>query len=91
MTPDPSDRLKVEIFTNLYGSTPDDPYHDITNDSGDLSDNYSVLEPPDKETARRLVACWNVCRGISTEDLERSGLAAQGRHPSNSPFAMQKS
>ena len=26
--------------------------------------------------ARRLVACWNACRGISTEDLERGAVTS---------------
>lgn len=27
-------------------------------------------DEPDKETASRLVACWNACETVSTEDLE---------------------
>ena len=29
-----------------------------------------------RELARRIVACWNVCAGIPTEDLEAAGQAA---------------
>ena len=32
----------------------------------------------DKDNARRLVACWNACDGISTDELETTGGAAVG-------------
>lgn len=31
-----------------------------------------------KETARRLVACWNACEGISTEEIEGAGGIGNG-------------
>jgi len=36
------------------------------------TDDYSrlVCKAPSSEDARRLVACWNACEGISTEQLE---------------------
>jgi hypothetical protein len=30
-----------------------------------------VMPPTEQDVARRLVACWNTCRGIPTEDIER--------------------
>jgi hypothetical protein len=71
--------LKVEVFTNLYGSTPEDPYYDITNDTGDLSNEYSVIEAPDKETARRLVACWNAFLGVPVGEIEARSKASNPR------------
>lgn len=32
----------------------------------------------DEANARRLVACWNACEGISTDELETTGGAAVG-------------
>ena len=28
------------------------------------------------ENARRLVACWNACQGLTTDDLEKAGLVS---------------
>lgn len=39
------------------------------------SDGHSVAtfdDEPSQEDARRLAACWNVCQGATTEQLERS-------------------
>ncbi|WMC11710.1 hypothetical protein PU634_04925 [Oceanimonas pelagia] len=37
------------------------------------SDYIATAHNPDNQ--RRLVACWNACHGLSTEDLETKGLA----------------
>lgn len=45
----------------------------LTNAYGDEIDLGSLFDEPD---ARRLVACWNACRGLSTEALE-AGVVAE--------------
>ena len=39
-------------------------------------DAQSAYEDEQRENARRLVACWNACDGISTEALEAGALLA---------------
>lgn len=39
------------------------------------ADTKPLSEFTDYATARRLMACWRACEGISTEDLEQLALA----------------
>lgn len=66
MTPAINERLKVEEFDSRHDAG---KWYDITNDSGDLADNYSVIDPPEKETAERMVACWNAFLGVPTAEI----------------------
>jgi hypothetical protein len=45
----------------------------------DLAGGFDIRNCPSPEAnARRLVACWNACEGISTDALETEGGAVMG-------------
>ena len=39
----------------------------------------AIADAYDTEIARRFVACWNACQGLSTESLERLGTLDRAR------------
>lgn len=46
--------------------------HILTEDGKSIAQlNYGYDLPVQEANGRRLVACWNACQGIDTEDLER--------------------
>ena len=42
------------------------------------ADAYARRTAEDRENARRIVACWNLCIGHSTEEIEAAVAAAAG-------------
>ena len=52
--PDADLKLKAVLIGNAA---------DITNDEGNPSEEYSVIDPPSLSMANRLVDCFNACRG----------------------------
>jgi hypothetical protein len=58
----------------LVACKPSDELHAIRDASGRIVADvgYSGTKDGDEAKARRLVACWNACEGISTEVLEGS-------------------
>lgn len=49
----------------------DEEYGDVLG-----SVNTAPMDPRAEANARRIVACVNACRGLSTEDLEKTGLVS---------------
>ena len=50
----------------------------IRSDKHQIAKAWSFAGKTGQENARRLVACWNACEGISTDELETTGGAAVG-------------
>ena len=64
----------------LIARMPSDELHAIRDIRGRIVADvgYSETTERDMANARRLVAAWNACEGISTEALETEGSAAMG-------------
>ncbi|MGY3911035.1 hypothetical protein ACW5XW_08250 [Aeromonas piscicola] len=45
-------------------------------DALDYYGGHMVAESVTAANARRIIACWNACIGLSTDDLEKNGLAS---------------
>lgn len=58
----PGHSIPADMFPNLVGAK-----------MGEEEDHMPIIATADADIAKRLAACWNLCSGISTAELEKAG------------------
>jgi len=79
MTDEPN-RADFPLYTKYGGMSGDHGYGIASGLDKEIVAEYWPAHDPVadfNETRKRLIACWNACIGLPTEDIERRGVCLQ--------------